>query len=115
MGTKALFLAGIAGLLASGLAQATTFGTQGSLHSYHSQNFGSQSLHHDEWGDDDHGGSGGNWGRHHRHEHDGDDEHDHEHVPGVPEPGTWAMLIVGAGLMAYQLRRKQRMLGSRAA
>ena len=118
MRTKALLLAGVAGLLTAGLAQATTFGTEGSLHSFHSRSFGNDSLHRGESDDDDRneqGHSGGNWGHHHGHEHDGDDEHEHEHVPGVPEPGTWAMMIVGAGLMAYQLRRKQRTLGSRAA
>ncbi|MFT3905884.1 MAG: PEPxxWA-CTERM sorting domain-containing protein [Steroidobacteraceae bacterium] len=33
-------------------------------------------------------------------------------VSTTPEPGTWAMLIVGAGLVAFQLRRKQLALGS---
>ncbi len=32
----------------------------------------------------------------------------------VPEADTWLMLIVGAGLVAYQLRRKQQSLPSRA-
>jgi hypothetical protein len=32
----------------------------------------------------------------------------------APEPGTWAMMIVGAGLVAFQLRRKQQKLGSQA-
>ena len=28
----------------------------------------------------------------------------------VPEPGEWAMMLVGAGLVSYQVRRKQAML-----
>ncbi len=32
----------------------------------------------------------------------------------APEPGTWAMMIVGVGLVAFQLRRKQQKLGSQA-
>jgi hypothetical protein len=32
----------------------------------------------------------------------------------APEPGTWAMMIVGVGLVAFQLRRKQQKLGTQA-
>ena len=35
------------------------------------------------------------------------------HVAAVPEADTWVMLLVGAGLVAYQLRRKQRALEQR--
>lgn len=27
-------------------------------------------------------------------------------TPGVPEPGTWSMIGVGVGMIAYQLRRR---------
>jgi hypothetical protein len=30
------------------------------------------------------------------------------HVSAVPEMDTWLMLLLGAGLLAYQLRRRQR-------
>lgn len=33
-------------------------------------------------------------------------------VTAVPEPDTWLMLLIGAGLLAYQLRRKQRSLAT---
>jgi hypothetical protein len=32
------------------------------------------------------------------------------HVAAVPEADTWVMLLMGLGLIAYQLRRKQRSL-----
>jgi hypothetical protein len=32
------------------------------------------------------------------------------HVAAVPEADTWVMLLMGLGLVAYQLRRKQRSL-----
>jgi hypothetical protein len=32
------------------------------------------------------------------------------HVAAVPEADTWVMLLMGLGLVAYQLRRKQRTL-----
>jgi len=32
-------------------------------------------------------------------------------VPGVPEPGTWAMMIVGFGLLGAFLRRRRRTAG----
>jgi hypothetical protein len=32
------------------------------------------------------------------------------HVAAVPEAETWVMLLMGLGLVAYQLRRKQRSL-----
>jgi hypothetical protein len=32
------------------------------------------------------------------------------HVSAVPEIDTWLMLLLGAGLLAYQLRRRQRAL-----
>jgi hypothetical protein len=35
------------------------------------------------------------------------------HVAAVPEADTWVMLLVGLGLVAYQLRRKQRSLEQR--
>ena len=35
------------------------------------------------------------------------------HVVAVPEAETWVMLLVGLGLVAYQLRRKQRLLEQR--
>ncbi len=31
-------------------------------------------------------------------------------VPAVPEPETWLMMLIGAGLVAYQLRRKQQVI-----
>jgi len=36
----------------------------------------------------------------------------HTDCPTTPEPGTWAMMIVGAGLVGFQLRRKQQALSS---
>ena len=35
------------------------------------------------------------------------------HVAAVPEADTWVMLLVGLGLVGYQLRRKQRSLEQR--
>ena len=35
-------------------------------------------------------------------------------VGAVPEADTWLMLLVGGGLIAYQLRRKQRALPPRS-
>ena len=37
-----------------------------------------------------------------------DDDCGHPPPPPVPEADTWVMLLVGSGLVAYQLRRKQR-------
>jgi len=37
------------------------------------------------------------------------------HVAAVPEADTWVMLLMGLGLVAYQLRRKQRSLEQRPA
>jgi len=34
-------------------------------------------------------------------------------VTAVPEPDTWLMLLVGAGLVGFQLRRKQKVLRHR--
>lgn len=119
MKLRQLVLAGAVSLIACGLAKAGDFGSDGTMKSFSNQSFGDDSMRH---------GGSGNWGgerwhrwHHHHHsegdgDHDGDDHHhDHDDNGGVPEPGTWAMLIVGAGLVAYQLRRKQHSLGSRAA
>jgi len=35
-------------------------------------------------------------------------------VAAVPEPETWLMLVIGLGLAAYQLHRKQKSLGLQA-
>ena len=35
-------------------------------------------------------------------------------VPAVPEPEEWAMMLVGVGLVGYQVRRKQSALNRRA-
>lgn len=35
-------------------------------------------------------------------------------IPPVPEPETWVMMAVGMGLIAYQLRRKQKSFGAPA-
>jgi hypothetical protein len=34
-------------------------------------------------------------------------------VAAVPEPDTWLMLVIGAGLIGFQLRRKQKVLRHR--
>ncbi len=34
-------------------------------------------------------------------------------VAAVPEPDTWLMMIIGAGLVGFQLRRKQKVLRHR--
>jgi hypothetical protein len=34
-------------------------------------------------------------------------------VAAVPEPDTWLMLVIGAGLVGFQLRRKQKVLRHR--
>lgn len=34
-------------------------------------------------------------------------------VAAVPEPDTWLMMIIGAGLIGFQLRRKQKVLRHR--
>jgi hypothetical protein len=34
-------------------------------------------------------------------------------VAAVPEPDTWLMLLIGAGLVGFQLRRKQKVLRHR--
>ena len=112
---------GVVSGLASSLAGATTFGSREPLESYGHHYYGRLSIKQYSFG-----GyrflSQGIRARHQHefvrefeHENEHGHDHEHEHVGGVPEPGTWAMLLVGAGLVGYQLRRKQRALGSRAA
>lgn len=35
-------------------------------------------------------------------------------VSAVPEPGTWAMMLMGFGLVAWRVRRKRRPVGEKA-
>jgi hypothetical protein len=35
-----------------------------------------------------------------------------EATAGVPEPGSWALMIVGVGLIGSQLRRRQSAAGA---
>lgn len=35
-------------------------------------------------------------------------------IPGVPEPASWAMLLIGFGAMGFVLRRQRRLLGATA-